>query len=77
MTALQVKTTVLPDHRIELHVPELPAGRTATVFIVLDDETPPKRPLQDVLGNYPGGQLFKTAQEVEEYLRAERDSWGK
>jgi hypothetical protein len=74
--ALQVKTTVLPGHRIEVQAPELPEGRAATVFIVLEEEMP-KRPLGEVLAGYPGGQLFRSAEEVDAYLRAERESWAK
>jgi hypothetical protein len=25
--------------------------------------------------NYQGGELFKTAEEVDDYIRAERDAW--
>jgi hypothetical protein len=73
--ALQVKTTILPGHRIEICAPELPEGQSATVFIVLNEGEMPKRPLSEVLGGYPGGQLFKSAEEVDAYLRAERASW--
>ncbi len=73
--ALQVKTRVLPGNRIEVFDPELPEGRQATVFIVLNEEETPKRRLSEVLRGYPGGQLFKSAEEVDAYLRAERDSW--
>lgn len=72
---IRIQTTVLPGHRIELHVPELPEGRRATVLISMSDEETPKRPLREVLAGYPGGQLFKTAEEVDAYLREERDSW--
>lgn len=73
--ALQIVTKVLPGHRIEIQTPELPEGRSATVFIVLDEEKGLKRPLREVLGNYPGGTLFRSAEEVDAHLRAERDSW--
>jgi hypothetical protein len=73
--ALQVKTTVLPGHRIAVCAPQLPEGRSATVLILLEEETIPKRPFREVLGDYAGGQLFQSAEEVEAYLRAERDSW--
>jgi hypothetical protein len=76
-TALQVKTTVLPGHRIEIQVPELLIGQGATVFIVVDEEQPRKRPLNEVLGDYPGGKLFQSAEEVDAYLREERASWDK
>ena len=34
-----------------------------------------KRPISDILKSYKGGQSFKTAEEVDAYIRAERDSW--
>src|SRR5262249_51145075 len=73
--ALQVDTTVLPGHRIEVSSPELPEGRSATVLILLKEEDMPKLPLRERLGDYPGGRLFKSAEEVDAYLREERDSW--
>ncbi len=74
---VRIKTKILPGRRIEIQSPELPEGRSATVFVVLDEEEMPKRPLREVLGDYPGGQLFKSAEEVDAYLRTERDSWDK
>jgi hypothetical protein len=74
---LQVTTTVLPGHRIEIQAPELPEGRKATVLVMLEDEAFPKRPLAEVLAAHPGGRLFHSAEEVDAYLRAERDSWDK
>jgi hypothetical protein len=74
-TALQIRTTVLPGNRIEIQTPELPEGRTATVVVLLDEPAPTKRRLSEVLAGYAGGQLFKTAEEVDAYLRAERDAW--
>jgi hypothetical protein len=75
-TAMYIKTTVLPGGKIEVSVPESVAGQQATVFVVLEEEAQaPKRPLSEILRDYPGGQLFKTAAEVDAYIRAERDSW--
>ena len=73
--AIHVRTKVLPGHRIEIAAPELPEGRTATVFIVLDEGEGARRPLREVLGDYPGGQLFRSAEQVDAYLREERESW--
>jgi hypothetical protein len=70
-----VKTTVLAGNRIEISSPELREGSSATVLIPFDDEESPKRPFREVLGDYPGKRLFKTASEVEAYLDAERSSW--
>lgn len=72
---LQLDTTILPGHRIEIQAPELPVGRTATVTIVVSETETPKRPLDEVLGDYRGGKLFQSAAEVDDYLREERDCW--
>jgi hypothetical protein len=74
---LQFQTIVLPGHRIEIRTPDLPEGKTVTVSISLDEGDTAKRPFREVLGNYSGGQLFRSAEEVEAYLQAERDSWDK
>jgi hypothetical protein len=74
-TAIQLRTVILPGHRIEITAPELPEGQSATVVVLLDEPSPPKRRLTEVLAGYPGGQLFRSAEEVDAYLRAERDSW--
>jgi hypothetical protein len=73
--AFHVQTTVLPGHRIEIAVPELPEGSKATVFVILDEAALAKRPLFEVLGDYPGGQVFQTGEQVDAYLKAECDSW--
>jgi hypothetical protein len=67
-TALHVRTKILPGHRIEISVPGLPEGQAASVFIVLDGDRP-KQPLWEVLGDYKGGQLFTTAEQVDAYVR--------
>jgi hypothetical protein len=63
--AMHVRTKVLPGGRIEIAVPDLPEGRPASVFVVLDDSAEVKRPLWESLGDYPGGQLFRSAAEVD------------
>ena len=72
---LQVITTVLPGHRIEIESPELPEGQSATVLIILRGGELPKRPFWEIIGDYAGGGLFRTADEVDAYLREERNSW--
>jgi hypothetical protein len=72
---LQVRTTILPGHRIEIQAPELPEGHTVTVLVLVDEPPMPKRRLRDILANYPGGQLFRSAEEADDYLRAEREAW--
>ncbi|MGL4552652.1 MAG: hypothetical protein ACRC33_15875 [Gemmataceae bacterium] len=67
---IQFTTTVLPGGRIEVSAPGLPEGTTVVVRV-----EPAKRRLSDILEGYPGGQLFRTADEVDAFLRAERDGW--
>ena len=70
-----IETTVLPGGRIEISSPELIPGQKAKVWIVLEPALAEKRTLSEILGDYPGGRLFKTAEEVDAYIREERDSW--
>jgi len=72
---IELQTIVLPGHKIEIQSPELPVGSHAKVSIQIEDGDPPKRRIGDILKDYPGGRLFKTAEEVDAYIRAERDSW--
>jgi hypothetical protein len=72
---LHVQTTILPGHRIEIQSSELPEGCSATVLVLVDETELPKRRLSDVLAGYKGGQLFRSAEEVDAYLHAEREAW--
>lgn len=72
---LQITTTILPGSRIEIVSPDLPVGKSATVSITVEDEG--KRPFREVLGDYPGHQLFQSAAEVDAFLNEERDAWDK
>jgi hypothetical protein len=77
MSTLQVKTRILPGGRIEIQSPGLPEGREATVQIVVEDEPPqPKKSFLENLGDYRGGQLFRSVEEVDRYIKEERESWG-
>lgn len=76
-SAIRITTRVLPDGKLELQLPPDSAGDEVEVFIVL-----PEKPVTPVLSaidiiNQPREhqKLFKTAEEVDQYLRAERDSW--
>ncbi len=70
------KTTVLPGGKIELTDPELPSGETVDVFVRRSESPANVRPSAvEVLRQAPGYRLFKTAADVDAYLRAERASW--
>jgi hypothetical protein len=73
---VRVKTVVLPGGRIEINTPELIPGRQVTVVVTVEDnEAVEQRHVIDILRALPGHQLFQTAEEVDAYLREERDSW--
>ncbi|HKB48575.1 MAG TPA: hypothetical protein VKC57_12815 [Ktedonobacterales bacterium] len=73
---IQVEATVSPEGKIEISVPELAPGQRVRVSIQPEEATPlqPQHVL-DIVENLPGHRLFKTADEVDAYIREERDSW--
>jgi hypothetical protein len=73
--ALHIRTKILPGHRIEIAAPDLPEGQSASVFVVLDEKPETTRTLWESLGDYKGGELFRTGEEVDSYLKSERESW--
>ncbi len=71
---LQQKTTVLPGGRVEIVSPELQEGLTVDV-VVRFDSPKARRSAVDILAEAPGQRLFKTAREVDDYIRQERAAW--
>ena len=69
-----LKTTVLPGGRIEIEDIGLEEGESIDVIIVSSSPSL-KRSALDILAEAEGHRLFKTAEEVDSYLRDERDSW--
>ena len=73
---VHVNTIVLQGGRIEISIPKLVAGQRASVVVTVEDQGPvEQRHVIDILAALPGHQLFQNAQEVDAYLRGERDSW--
>ena len=70
-----IETTVLPGGRIEISSPELIAGQKAKVTVAVESEPVKKRSAVDILAEAQGQRLFKTAEEVDAYIREERASW--
>jgi len=74
--ALRITTTVLPGGRIEVTDPQLPSGEAVDLIVLLPEPAEgPRHSIADVLGQSPGGLVFQTAEEVETYIREERDAW--
>lgn len=85
---VQQQVTVQAGGKVELVCPELKAGEIVDVVVSAAPDSKrssarqpgggrsrPRRSVLDILNEAPGHLLFKTAQEVDEYIREERDSW--
>lgn len=74
--ALRLITEVQPGGKIEVIDAQLPVGAPVEVIVLLL-QTPaaPRRSLLAVLADAPGRLAFHTAEEVDAYLRHERDAW--
>jgi hypothetical protein len=73
--AVQRATVVQPDGTIAIRVPELAPGQRVRVTVELEPMPSQSRSALAVLAELPGHRLFQTAEEVDAYLRAERDAW--
>ncbi|MCX7015210.1 MAG: hypothetical protein NTW86_22090 [Candidatus Sumerlaeota bacterium] len=80
MLAIRKKTVVRPDGVIELRSTEFPSGTPVEVIVLAADiptraeEAPMEgQPMSAMIGSAKG--LFRSVQEVDEYLQRERDSW--
>ena len=71
---LRLKTTVLPGGRVEFASSELEPGQTVEV-VVLHESTVSGRSVMEILNSGPDERLFRTAEEVREYLAEEKASW--
>ena len=72
--AIHITKTVLPGGIIEIVDKRLPVGESVNV-VVLRSTRAEQRSALDILKEAPGQRLFKTAEEVESYLKNERTSW--
>lgn len=74
--ALHRKITVLPGGKIEVTDQALTSGELVDVIILLPATSAmPHRSAIDILAEAPGHRLFKTAEEVDDYLQKEREAW--
>ena len=71
---IKASTIVQEGGRVQIESCELPPGTKVEVIVLHDDGQSP-RSIDEILAGYPGGRLFTTAKDVDDYLKAERDSW--
>jgi len=75
-TEVRVRTVVLPGGKIEIRAQELIPGRFATVIVTVEDNDMIEQPhVIDILQTLPGHRLYQSAEEVDAYVREERDAW--
>ena len=74
--ALRLTTLVQPGGRIEVIDEQLPAGAAVDVIVLVSSLAGGARPsIADVLSQAPGRVAFQSAEEVDAYLREEREAW--
>lgn len=74
--ALHIRTTVQPGGKVEIVDQELQEGENVDV-IISPAPAPSARSAWQVISEGPGQRLFKTAEEVEDYVAEERASWNR
>ena len=76
-TILRITATVRPDGSIEIHAPGLVPGQQVSVSIDTGDDSSERTGphVIDIITALPGHRIFKTAEEVDAYVREERDAW--
>lgn len=75
-TALRMTTWVLPGGKIEITDARLPTGKEVEVIALLPEATDEtRRSIVDILAEAPGHLAFQTADEVDVYIREEREAW--
>jgi hypothetical protein len=74
--ALRITTKVLPGNKIEIDIPESEIGEDIEVIIMLPDKPKPnqRRALEIFDAAHKLGP-FRTPEEIDHDLQAERDSW--
>lgn len=77
-TAVRVTATVQLGGRVEIADPQLPMGGVVDVIVLFPQEVDvSRRSVVDVLAEAPGQLAFHNVEEVDSYVREERDAWGR
>jgi len=75
-SALHVSTTVLRGNKIEIETPGLKEGEPVDVFVFLAESgQSPRSSALEIIESLHGHRLFSTVEEVDRYLRQEREAW--
>lgn len=76
-SAIKIKTKVLSGNKIEIELPPGSEGAEVEVFVVLPEKpVAQSRSAIDIINEAHSKQkTFRTPEEVDQYIREERDSW--
>ena len=72
--AFSQEVTIQPGGVVRIQSPELPAGARARVVVIVEEAGAEPPPLATLAGR--SRPVFKTAAEVDSFIRRERDEWG-
>jgi hypothetical protein len=72
-SALRQKVIVQPGGVIEIKSPDLPVGASAEVIVLLESAPIPPRSLVSLIGAAKGG--FASTEEIDTFIRREREAW--
>lgn len=79
---VEIPSTGLPEGAeatVRIVVDDLPPRRKLSEILAESEEEKSrqqKRSFLENLGDYKGGQLFRSVEEVDQYIQEERESWG-
>lgn len=74
-SALRVSTTVLRGNKIEIDAPGLKEGEPVDVFVFPAESVhAPRCSALDIIQSRKGHRLFSSVEEVDRYLRQEREA---
>ena len=74
--ALHISTTVLRGNKIEITAPHLKEGESVDVFVFpAEPGGAPHSSALEIIGALKGHRLFQSVEEVDRYLRQEREAW--
>lgn len=74
-TVTHTRAVVGPDGTIEIRAPELVPGQEVEITVEVQATPEPRRLVSEIIKDLPGHLEFQTAEEVDAYIREERDSW--
>lgn len=74
LNGIRQKAIVQPGGLIELQSSDLPEGAIVEVIVLLEPKAEQPRTLTSFIG--AGNGSFTTPEEVDEFIRQEREAWG-